>query len=167
MNTLRRELIALGLVDYAETIDDPEALRRLLRTETARFLLGGLACEMLHHALEEPQPPPVIEKPEPEKSPGDLLTVAEAAAFVLLALAGALALGLAIVKTLARLFPSLFEFDIDDQAEEAEAEVIAEADQVTTALDALGQRLADIEHNRDEAITRLQDADILATTWSR
>lgn len=65
------------------------------------------------------------------------------------------------VKLLARLFPDLFSFEMSDDTDQTET---TEADDVTDAMEALGERLADIETNRDEAIRKLQDADVLAST---
>lgn len=74
-------------------------------------------------------------------------------AFVILGLVTIGAVALAVAK----LFPGLFALGVEE-----EAEVITEAEAVTTALDTLGDRLDHIEHNRDQAIIKLQDADMLA-----
>lgn len=78
-------------------------------------------------------------------------------AFAILGLLTIGAVALAAAKFLTKLFPGLFDLGVEE-----EAEVISQAEAVTTALDTLGDRLADIEHNRDQAIIKLQDADMLA-----
>jgi hypothetical protein len=93
-----------------------------------------------------------------------LVLMVEDVSFVALSILGLVALGalaLAVIKVVAGLFPSLFEFG---NADDNQTEVIAEAESVTYTLDALGGRLAEIESNRDQAIRKLQDADVLAST---
>ncbi len=79
-------------------------------------------------------------------------------AFVILLLVVASAAALAGIKLVAKLFPSLFDFGTD------QPEVIPEADRVSDTLADLGRRLDDIERNRDQAIVKLQDANLLAST---
>jgi hypothetical protein len=80
-------------------------------------------------------------------------------AFVLLALASIGTLIAATINFLAGLFPASFGLD-----QEPKAEVIDQADGITHTLRELGRYLDDIERNRDQAIQKLQDADMLAST---
>lgn len=94
-----------------------------------------------------------------------LLVVAHVsfAAFVVLIAAGGGYLIVRGVKMLAGLFPDMLSLEPEkDQMQETG--IVTGADDVSRALEELGQRLRTIEDNRDEAIRKLQDADILAAT---
>lgn len=71
---------------------------------------------------------------------------------------------LAVFRFLVKLFPSMFEFAIENKEEEKAEEVVDQAKEVSLTLEELSHRLNDIEANRGQAIMKLQDAHVLATT---
>lgn len=85
------------------------------------------------------------------------------AGFIILLLLGGFYLVMGGVGVLSKLLPDLFE-EKGKETNKSAVEIIPEARNVSGVIDDLGQRLDAIEENRDQAIIKLQDADMLAST---
>lgn len=93
------------------------------------------------------------------------------AGFIVLLLIGGFYLTMAGVREVSKIFPDLFQEGNKDEVGREEqdmsgnlGEIIPETRNVAGTIDDLAYRLNEIEGNRDQAILKLQDADILAST---
>jgi hypothetical protein len=83
-------------------------------------------------------------------------------AFIILILVGSAYLALQGVKLLMQAFPDIFRGG--NEMHNGNLAVVPEARDVAGTLDNLSRRLDEVEGNRDQAVMKLQDADVLAST---